>query len=83
MVKEDEETYQPVESLEKKILSVFNGKPLTAKEILIRLELDLTSQKLHNMLKGLAQVEIIKTKRPYKFQLRDKFDHSQQKSLFE
>jgi DNA processing protein len=83
LAKEDGELYQPTEPLEKKILSVFNGKPLTAKEILDKLRLDLTSQKLHSLLKGLAEVEIIKTKKPYKFQLKDKFDHSQQKSLFE
>jgi predicted Rossmann fold nucleotide-binding protein DprA/Smf involved in DNA uptake len=83
LVMEGEEGYQPMEPLKEKILSVFNGKPLTAKEILDKLNLDLTSQKLHNVLKSLAQIEIIKTKKPYKFRLKDKFDHSQQKSLFE
>jgi predicted Rossmann fold nucleotide-binding protein DprA/Smf involved in DNA uptake len=83
LVKEPEQTYLPAESLEEKVLAVLNGKPVTAKEILDKLSLDLTSQKLNDLLKGLAQVEIIKSTKPYKFRLKDKSDQAQQKSLFE
>jgi DNA processing protein len=88
LVNEPKESYQGGESLEKKILSVFNGTPLTAKEILDKLKvsvsggLELTSQKLTGVLKKLPQIEVIKTKNPHKFQLKDKFDPLQ-KSLFD
>jgi DNA processing protein len=82
LVKESEEKYQLEDSLEKKILSVFNGTALTAKEILCKLDMELNTQKLTGILKKLSQIEIIKTKKPYKFQLKDKFDQPQ-KSLFD
>ena len=83
LVSEPENTYTPAGSLEEKILSVFNGKPLTAEEILDRSGLDLTGQQLDDLLKGLSQVEIIKKTKPYKFRLKDKNDQAQQPSLFE
>ena len=83
VVNEPDEPYIRKESLEEKVLAVLNGKPVTAKEILDKLSLDLTSQKLNDLLKGLAQVEIIKSTKPYKFRLKDKSDQAQQKSLFE
>ena len=73
-VKEPEQIYEGDDSLERKILSVFNGTSLTAKEILGKLNLELSSQKLTLVLKKLPQIEIIKTKKPHKFQLKDKFD---------
>ncbi|HEV2483701.1 MAG TPA: DNA-processing protein DprA [Puia sp.] len=82
VVSEPETIYTTTESLEKKILAVLNGKPATAKEILDRLSLDLTSQKLNSLLRGLDQVEVIKSKKPYKFRLKDKNDQVYQKSLF-
>lgn len=88
LVMEPEETYSPAgppapsESLEEKILAVLNGKPITAKEILDKLNLDLTSQKLNDLLMSLTQVEIVKSTNPHKFRLKDKSDHAQQSSLF-
>jgi DNA processing protein len=83
LVKEPEQTYLPAESLKEKILAELNGKPVTAKELLDKLNLDLTSQKLNKLLKSLAQVEIIKSKKPYRFKLKDKIDQAQQPLLFE
>jgi DNA processing protein len=83
VVNEPDEPYIHKESLEEMVLAVLNGKPVTAKEILDKLSLDLTSQKLNDLLKGLDQVEIIKSTKPYKFRLKDKSDQAQQKSLFE
>lgn len=81
-VHEPEIVYPSEESLENKILSVFNGKSLTAKEILDKLHLDLTSQKLTGVLKKLPQIEVLTTKKPHKFQLKNKFD-GPQKTLFD
>jgi hypothetical protein len=50
---------------------------LEGKEIL-----ELTSQKLTGVLKKLPQIEVIKTKKPHKFQLKNKFD-GPQKTLFD
>lgn len=83
LVEEPVTAYSPTPSLEEKILTVLNGKPITAKELLDKLDVDLTSQRLNNVLKGLAQVEIIKSKKPYTFRLKEKNDHAQQKSLFD
>ncbi len=82
LVNEPGQRYQDGDSLEKKILSLFNGAPLTANEILDKLKLELTSQKLTGVLKRLPQIEVIETKHPHKFQLKDKFDPPQ-KSLFD
>ena len=82
LVKEPEEQYQREDSLERKILSVFNGTALTAKEILSKLNVELTSQKLSGILRRLTQIEVIKEKNPHKFQLKNKFD-GPQKTLFD
>src|ERR1700744_5455350 len=66
LVNEPEGKYQANDSLEKKILSVFNGTPLSAKEILDKLKLELTSRKLTDVLKRLPQIEVITTKTPHK-----------------
>jgi len=81
-VNEQDVAYQSEDSLEKKLLAVFNGIPLTAKEILDKLHLELTSQKLTGFLKKLPQIEVIKTKKHHKFQLKNKFD-GPQKTLFD
>ena len=82
VVNEPDVNYATTESLEEKIMAVLNGKPVTAKEILEKLSLDLTSQKLNNVLKGLDRVEVIKSTKPHKFRLKDKNDQLHQKSLF-
>lgn len=84
VVSEPESIYtpSPAEPLEERILAILNGRPVTAQEILDRLHLNLTSQQLNGILKGLAQVEIIKAKKPHMFRLKDKNDHVHQKSLF-
>ena len=53
---------KPISTIEEKILSVFNGKPLTAKEILLRLHIDLTTNKLTSILKKLNNIEVKKEK---------------------
>ena len=59
-----------IESLEAKIRSVFNGKPLTAKELLKKLDLSWTSQKLNKYLKELDFIEIVKEKRTILYKLK-------------
>jgi len=84
VVSEPESIYMPAPAvpLEERILAILNGRPVTAQEILDRLQLNLTSQQLNKVLKGLSQVEVIKTKKPHMFRLKDKSDHVHQKSLF-
>ncbi len=50
------------DALELKIRAVLNGKPLTAKELLGRLGLDWTAQKLNTYLKKLEFVDVVKAK---------------------
>lgn len=82
VIKETGVTSQMPELLERKIISTFNGFPLTAKEILNKLNLEWTSQKLTNILKRLPQIEIIKTKKPHQFKLKDNCEQLQ-RSLFD
>ena len=57
-------------SLETKIRSAFNGRPLEAKELLKKLDLTWTPQKLNSYLKKLDFIEIIKDKRTNLYKLK-------------
>ncbi len=50
------------ESLESKVRSACNGRPLTTKELLAKLNLNWTTQKLNSYLKNLEFIEIVKEK---------------------
>lgn len=59
-----------LDNLNDKIRSVFNGRPLTAKELLTKLNLTWTTQKLNNYLKKLDFVENVKEKRTTLYKLK-------------
>ncbi|MDR2407389.1 MAG: DNA-protecting protein DprA [Bacteroidales bacterium] len=59
-----------LDSLDTKIRSAFNGRPLTAKELLTKLNLDWTAQKLNNYLKKLDFIENVKEKRTNLYKLK-------------
>lgn len=52
-----------IESLESKVRSAFNGKPLTTKELLTKLNLTWTTQELNSYLKKLEFIEVVKEKK--------------------
>ena len=58
------------ESLESKVRSAFNGKPLTTKELLTKLNLTWTSQKLNSYLKKLEFIEVVKEKKVNLYKLK-------------
>ena len=58
------------DNLNDKIRSAFNGRPLTAKELLTKLNLTWTTQKLNNYLKKLDFVENVKEKRTTLYKLK-------------
>jgi predicted Rossmann fold nucleotide-binding protein DprA/Smf involved in DNA uptake len=58
------------ENLEGKIRSAFNGRPLTAKELLTKLNLNWTTQKLNNYIKKLDFIENVKEKRTNLYKLK-------------
>ena len=70
-----------LESLESKVRSAFNGKPLTPKELLAKLDLDWTTQKLNTYLKKLNFIEIIKEKNKNLYKIKDAIV-AKQTSLF-
>lgn len=59
-----------LESLESKIRLAFNGKPLTTKDILAKLNLDWSAQKLNSFLKELEFIEVVKEKRKNLYKLK-------------
>lgn len=59
-----------LDNLNNKIRSVFNGRPLTAKELLTKLNLTWTTQKLNNYLKKLDFIENVKEKRTNLYKLK-------------
>src|SRR6185437_2632607 len=59
-----------VESLEAKVRSAFNGRPQTTKELLEKLNLNWTSQKLNNYLKKLEYIEVVKEKKRNLYKLK-------------
>ena len=65
------------ESLDTKIRSVFNGRPLSAAELLSKLGLDWTTKKLAAHLKKLDFIEIVKVKRTSQYKLKGNSDSSQ------
>ena len=65
------------ESLEAKVRAVFNGRPLSAKELLTKLNLTWTTQKLNNFLKNLDFIEIVKEKKTNLYKLKGASDTTQ------
>jgi DNA processing protein len=81
LVREENEK-QIDESIEDKILNALNGSSLTAKELLTKLNLSWSSQKLNTLLKKNPQIEIIKTKKTNQFRLKENFTLTQ-RTLFD
>lgn len=65
------------ESLDMKIRSALNGRPMSAKELLINLGLAWTPQKLIAYLKKLDFIEIVKVKNASHFKLKGRSDSTQ------
>ncbi len=74
IVQEPNET----ESIDKKIRSAFNGRPLNANELLVKLGMDWTVKKLTAYLKKLDFIEIVKDKRTNLYKLKGSGDSPQQ-----
>jgi len=58
------------ESMDEKVRAIFNGRPLSSKEILTKLNLTWTTQKLNSYLKKLDFVEVIKEKKTNLYKLK-------------
>lgn len=58
------------ESLESKVRSAFNGRPLTTKELITKLNLNWTTQKLNSYLKKLEFIEVVKDKKANLYKLK-------------
>lgn len=58
------------ESLEAKVRAAFNGRPLSAKELLAKLNLGWTTQKLNSYLKKLDFIEVVKEKKRNLYKLK-------------
>jgi predicted Rossmann fold nucleotide-binding protein DprA/Smf involved in DNA uptake len=69
------------ESIESKVRAVFNGRPLSAKELLVKLNLNWSTQKLNSYLKKLDFIEVVKEKRNNLYKLKGTSDTTQ-KTLF-
>ena len=67
------------ESMDEKVRSVFNGRPLSSKEILTKLNLTWTTQKLNSYLKKLDFIEVIKEKKTNLYKLKGKVETAQTK----
>ncbi|HEX5153525.1 MAG TPA: DNA-processing protein DprA [Parafilimonas sp.] len=65
------------ESIDMKIRSVFNGRPLTAKELMKKLNITWTSQKLNAYLKKLDFIETVKEKNKILYKLKGTTDTTQ------
>lgn len=76
-----QEPNSELETLDDKIRSAFNGRPLTAKELLTKLNLNWTIQKLNNYIKKLDFVENVKEKRTNLYKLKGT-NEIQQPTLF-
>jgi len=77
-MEEPEQTY----SLDAKIQGIFNGKPLSAKDVLEKLSLDWTTQKLSTYLKKLDFLEVVKENKKTLFKIKNGAI-TMQKKLFE
>lgn len=69
------------DSLEIKIRSTLNGRPLSAKELLTKLNLTWTTQKLNSYLKKLDFIEVVKEKKANLYKLKGTTD-TKQTTLF-
>lgn len=69
------------ESMEEKVRSAFNGKALSSKELLTKLNLTWTTQKLNVYLKKLDFIEVVKEKKTNLFRLKGE-DEIIQATLF-
>lgn len=78
-MEEPEQTY----NLDVKIQKVFNGKPLSAKDVLEKLNLDWTTHKLNAYLKKLDFLEVIREKKKVLFKIKNGTSTTTQKRLFE
>lgn len=58
------------ESMDEKVRAVFNGRPLSSKEILTKLNLTWTTQKLNSYLNKLEFIEVIKEKKTNLYKLK-------------
>lgn len=65
-----QEPNSELETLDNKIRSAFNGRPLTAKELLTKINLNWTTQKLNNYIKKLDFIENVKEKRKNLYKLK-------------
>ncbi|MDY3352375.1 DNA-processing protein DprA [Riemerella anatipestifer] len=65
-----QEPNNELENLNGRIRSAFNGRPLTAKELLTKLNLNWTTQKLNNYIKKLDFIENVKEKRTNLYKLK-------------
>jgi len=65
------------ELLEAKVRAVFNGRTLSAKELLTKLNLSWTTEKLINYLKKLDFIEVVKGKKTYLYKLKGTSDTTQ------
>jgi DNA processing protein len=78
VMQEPEQTY----NLDARIQAVFNGKPLSAKDVLAKLSLDWTTQKLNLYLKKLDFLEVVKEKSKTLYKIKNVVTTTQKK-LFE
>lgn len=69
------------ESLESKVRAAFNSRPLSAKELLIKLNLTWTTQKLNSYLTKLDFIEVVKEKKKTFYKLKGTSD-TRQTTLF-
>lgn len=65
-----QEPSNDLESIDNRIRSVFNGRPLTTKELLTKLNLNWTAKKLNDYLKKSDFVENVKEKRTNLYKLK-------------
>lgn len=81
MIFEVQEPSTDIDSLEAKVRAAFNGKPLKAKDLLTKLNLDWTTQKLNSYLKELDFIEIVKERKANLYKLKG-MPETTQASLF-
>ncbi len=62
------------DSLEARVRAAFNGRPLSAKELLTKLNLTWTTQKLNSFLKKLDFIEVVKEKNKNLYKLKGTTD---------
>lgn len=76
-----QEPYTEIEDLDSKIRSAINKRPLTAKELLTKLNLNWTTQKLNNYIKKLDFIESVKEKRTNFYKLKEETNQEIQGTL--